>query len=90
MCVCMYMCVYIHVYAYMCLYICIHTYTCTHIYYLLYLQVNLLKFHFAVSQNIPSPSHPTGYRSYPTKSVQCLVSENKKILEVKLCNTYTF
>lgn len=68
----------------------IYIYTCTHIYYLLYLQVNLPSFHSAVNQNIPSLSHPTGYRSYPTKSVQCLVSENKKSLEVKLCNAYTF
>lgn len=70
MCVHEYVCIHTRVY--------IHTYTCTHIYYLLYLQVNLLKSHFAVNQNIPSLSHPAGYRSYPTKSVQCLVSENKK------------
>lgn len=73
------------VYFYMHVYIYIYT----HIHYLLYLQVNLLKFHFAVNQNIPFLSHPTDYRSYPTKSDQCLVSENKKHLEVKLWNTYT-
>lgn len=48
-----------------------------------------MEFHFAVNQNILSPSHPTGYRSCPTKSVQCLVSENKKISEVNFCNTNT-
>lgn len=86
------LCTCICVYTYMCMHVCIYIYTHihAHIYYLLYLQVNLLKFHFAVNQNIPSLSHPNGYRSYPAKSVQCLVSENKKTLEVNLCNTYIF
>lgn len=70
---------YMHVYVYIHMYIYIHT----HLLFI-YLQVNLLKFHFAVNRNIPFLSHPTDYRSYPAKSDQCLVSENNKHLEVKL------